>query len=85
MKKKYIYYFNNIDEELAKKICYVLTQCVFRIKISNNTVWIIEHLNRWEPMLESNNKEDIDTVIEEMNNNADRIIRLIFKAKINKI
>ena len=85
MKKKYTYSFNKIDEKLANEICYVLTQCVFRIKISNNTVWIIEHLNRWEPMLESNNKEDIDTVIEEMYNNSDKIIRLIFKAKINKI
>lgn len=83
MKRKITYNFKKLDETVAKQICEALKKAIFAFNISErDTQWIVFKLSRWELMIGLNNEEYINTAIEEMNDNADRIIRLLKRAKL---
>lgn len=83
MKRKITYSFKKLDETVAKQICKALKNALFAFNISErDTRWIVTKLSRWELMLGMDNEEHIAAAIEEMNDNADRIIRLLKRAKI---
>lgn len=83
MKRKLIYSFKKLDETVANKICKALKHALFAYNISErDTRWIMTKLSRWELMLGLDNEEHIAAAIEEISTNADRIIRLLKRAKI---